>query len=217
VTELNPQEFAPWRAFWKNKKFRLLFIIAITGLTTCAVVARSLFTYIQERNGKVLADVVLEALPAYDLSLWIFSLLYIFILLGIGYLLVQPYQLLLWLQVFFWVTVFRFTSLLLIPLNPPRGLIDLSDPFLDHFFYRGTVITKDLFFSGHTCIAFVFVLVIRHAIIRTAFIIVSVLIGVMLLIQHIHYTVDVLAAPIFTWLAYKFSQVILKRFGNGDI
>jgi hypothetical protein len=217
VAELNPNELIPWTAFWKNKKFRLLFIIAVTGLTTCAVVARSLFTYIQERNGKVLSDVVLETLPAYDLSLWIFSFLYIFILLGIGYLLVQPYQLLLGLQVFFWVTVFRFTCLVLIPLNPPRGLIELSDPFLDHFFYRGTVITKDLFFSGHTCVVFVFVLVIRHTTIRIAFIIVTALIGVMLLVQHIHYTVDVLAAPAFTWLAYKFSQVILKSFGNGNI
>jgi len=101
VTALHPDKLTTWTAFWNNKKFRLLFIISVTGLVLCAVIAPSLFTYIQERNGKILRDVLLNVLPAFDLSLWIFSVLYIFILLGIGYLLTMPHQLLLGLQVFF--------------------------------------------------------------------------------------------------------------------
>jgi hypothetical protein len=217
VTALHPDEFTTWTAFWKNKKFRLLFIISVTGLALCAIIAPSLFTYIQERNGKVLQDVLLNALPAFDLSLWIFSILYIFILLGIGYLLTLPEQLLLGLQVFFWVTVFRFTCLFLIPLHAPDGLVKLDDPFLAHLFYRGTIITNDLFFSGHTSIVCVFAFVIQKPVLRFITVAVTAFIGVMLLIQHIHYTIDVLAAPVFTWLSFKLSQAILKRFGNSDI
>jgi hypothetical protein len=217
VTAIHPDELTTWTAFWKNKKFRLLFILSLIGLALCAGIAPGLFTYIQERNGKILGDILLNAIPAYDLSQWIFSVLYIFILLGIGYLLTLPHQLLLGLQVFFWVTVFRFTCLFLIPLNAPNGLVALNDPFLTHLFYRGTAITNDLFFSGHTSIACVFVFIIRQPMLRSFAIAVTISIGVMLLVQHIHYTIDVLASPVFTWLAFKLSRRILKGFGNGKV
>jgi hypothetical protein len=38
----------------------------------------------------------------------------------------------------------------------------------------------------------------------------SILLGVLLLIQHVHYTIDVVAAPVFTYALYRISLIITK-------
>ena len=90
----------------------------------------------------------------------------------------------------------------LISLNPPAGLIPLADP-LTNLFYGLHYITHDLFFSGHTatvCLIF-FCLKAEWTSDFTGF--ASVLLGFLLLIQHVHYTIDILAAPVFTYAVYR--------------
>jgi hypothetical protein len=105
------------------------------------------------------------------------------------------------------VTVARVTCIALVPLSPPIGFIPLTDP-LSGAFYGEANITKDLFFSGHTATLMTIFLCLRGKIDRLIGLLAVVTIAILLLIQHIHYTIDILAAPVIVYLVYS----LTKRF-----
>nr|WP_283769986.1 phosphatase PAP2-related protein [Mucilaginibacter sp. Bleaf8] len=102
----------------------------------------------------------------------------------------------------------RILTITLIPLAAPLGLVELVDP-LTGVFYGHATITKDLFFSGHTAtlVAMYFCLPKKGE--RIAAIIASVAVGILLLVQHVHYTIDVLAAPFFVFALNKLLQATI--------
>ncbi|MFX7751990.1 phosphatase PAP2-related protein, partial [Acinetobacter baumannii] len=87
----------------------------------------------------------------------------------------------------------------LVPLNPPQGLIPLIDP-LTNIFYGGKFISKDLFYSGHTATLFLMSLCLQKQSEKILALIASIAVAVMVLIQHVHYSIDVLAAFPFAYL-----------------
>ena len=95
----------------------------------------------------------------------------------------------------------------LFPLNPPVGLVPLSDPFLKPF-YGSNVITKDLFFSGHTGSVFLIFLILRKKWEKIFALVATILVGILLLIQHIHYTIDVIFAPVFVYVVYFLAKKV---------
>ena len=93
-------------------------------------------------------------------------------------------------------------------LNPPVGLVDLHDPLAEFFIYGENMpITKDLFFSGHTATMVFVCFFLPTAKERVIAITLSLLLVSLLLIQHVHYSLDVAAAPLFTlaaiWIVKK--------------
>ncbi len=80
--------------------------------------------------------------------------------------------------------------------------MDLHDPLAEMFIYgENMAITKDLFFSGHTAtMVFVcyFLPTTRE---RRIAIGLSLLLVSLLLVQHVHYSLDIAAAPLFTLAA----------------
>jgi len=90
-------------------------------------------------------------------------------------------------------------------LNPPAGLIPLIDPLSNPFYGKGFV-TKDLFFSGHTSTLFVMYLCFDQKIDKYFSLVTSTIVGILVLVQHVHYTIDVLAAPIFAFFALKITK-----------
>jgi hypothetical protein len=90
-------------------------------------------------------------------------------------------------------------------------LITLHDPFVSLIAYDTSTFAKDLFFSGH--ISTLLVLVFpepekRFRMIKTA---VTLVVAGMLLVQHIHYSIDILAAPLFTYVAFWLVNSWLKK------
>ncbi len=106
------------------------------------------------------------------------------------------------------VSLSRMLSINLVPLDPPVGLIPLIDP-LSNAFYGKTYITKDLFYSGHTSTIFLMFLCLRRRWDRLFALVGTLIVGRLLLVQHVHYTIDVLGAFVFTyplyWLGKKFA------------
>lgn len=46
---------------------------------------------------------------------------------------------------------------------------------------------------------------------RMVFAIGTVLVGACVLLQHVHYTIDVVAAPFFTYAAYRISKKLIPN------
>jgi membrane-associated phospholipid phosphatase len=98
----------------------------------------------------------------------------------------------------------------LLPLEPPALLIPLRDPFVQYL-GTGTLLTKDLFFSGHTSTLFLLFLTARGARLKAIFVVCTVGVAISVLLQHVHYSVDVFVAPFFAYAAYRVALAIDRK------
>ena len=98
-----------------------------------------------------------------------------------------------------------------LPLDPPPTAIPLSDPLVE-VLGTGKLLTRDLFFSGHTSFMFLMYLVCNTKL-RPFFLLSTLLVGVCVLLQHVHYTVDVLVAPFVAYGSFR----LMKEIPNWGI
>ena len=99
----------------------------------------------------------------------------------------------------------RFICILLIPLNSPENHIVLYDPFIESMLCAQPL-TKDLFYSGHFASIFLLFILLKKEI----FLFLSIFVGFLLLVQHIHYVYDFLGAVFFSYLSVKIAQTYLS-------
>lgn len=198
-----------WKTTWQNKKSRYLLIIGGIVLIAILIYFPHFFAMIEQKEGSVINDALLSSIPTKDLSVPIFIVLWSTSFLILIRCIQNPSIMILFLWSFILITLSRFTTIQLFPLNPPDGLIPLKDP-LTNFFYGGTdrFIRKDLFYSGHTSSQFLIFLTLTKKWDKRAALLSSLLIGTFVLVQHIHYTIDVLAAYIITYLIFRIAKKI---------
>ena len=71
---------------------------------------------------------------------------------------------------------------------------------------------NDLFFSGHTGLPFLIALIFwDHLYIRTLFLTASIVLGIGVLLAHLHYSIDVFAAFFITYSIYHIALKFFKR------
>jgi len=199
-----------WQEAWQSAVFRKKLI---TGLLAVALVAMAFpvfFQAIEKRDGITFNDAVLGVLPPHDVSVPIFIIIWATFTLTLFRCIQNPDMLLAFLWAYIFVSLSRFLSITLVPLSPPQGLIGLADPLVNRF-YGSKYVTKDLFFSGHTSTLFLMYLCLTGRTDRILALTATVLVGVLLLVQHVHYTLDVLAAPFFTWLIWRATKKVVLR------
>lgn len=208
---------ARWSNTIKDKKFTLILGLTVLYLTFLLLISPTFFDIVQQRKGFLLYDPILTVFPARDVSNFIFSTLYIFTAIAVLNIVPDPLLFLHGTLAYALITTVRFATMFFISLEPPVGLVDLKDPVLSIFFYGQTVITKDLFFSGHASTLFLLFFLTKQGKVRNVLLVASILLSLLLLVQHIHYTYDIIAAPLFAFLAVKISAVPLKRFAYRDV
>lgn len=198
-----------WQIAWDYQAFRIKFILGMLILIAILIFIPHFFLRIEAREGKILNDWVLAHLPAIDVSVYIFFILYTMIGLFLYRMSKNTLMCLTALWAFIFLCAARIITITLVPLNPPADIIDLADP-CSIFFYRSNVITKDLFFSGHTATMFLGALCLEKKNDKIIAFLATVLIAGLLLIQHVHYTADILAAPVFTWICWYLGKSMAK-------
>ncbi|WP_201985053.1 phosphatase PAP2-related protein [Hymenobacter rubidus] len=210
-----------WAAARDEPGFGMRLALVLGLLLGLLPVVPGFYHFIQARPGRLLADPLLALLPVHDVSVPTFALIYGGIAATLVYLLPRPRLLLRALWAYYFLQVLRMGTLWLLPLEPPTALVLLHDPVMDRIFEVTTQpIVRDLFFSGHTATMMLLMLAGRGRTWRGALGLMMVAVGVLVLVQRVHYSYDVLAAPFFGWLAYWLAgQVCRKKpateFGNG--
>jgi hypothetical protein len=199
-----------WKAAFEDRNFALSFIGAIAVFLIFPFKADDYFQWIQLREGIQWNDPLLNAVPALNVSYPIFGIIYLSVIYLLFRLLKEPKQFLWFAWAFNLETGFRFLSIYLVALNPPVGLVDLHDPLAEIFIYgENLAITKDLFFSGHTATMVFVCYFLPTKQERRIALGLSLVLVALLLIQHVHYSLDVAAAPFFTLAAIW----IVKKLG----
>jgi hypothetical protein len=199
-----------WTKAWKIPSFRRKLWIGLLILTAIFTALPFFFQAIEARSGYFFTDLFLQWLPAYNVSVAIFFLIWSCCLILVIRIYKDPMIMLVALWAYNGVTLARMACIGLISLNPPAGLIPMADPITNQF-YGAHYITHDLFFSGHTTSVFLIFLCLKKKTDRLYALLASVILGFLLLIQHVHYTVDVLAAPVFTYAVFRLTLLFTER------
>ncbi len=194
------------RAAWGDGRFRRSAVLTAAGLLATALLFRGVLGFVEARPGGRLNDPVLAAFPPVEVSWTLFALIYGTVVLALIGLLGRPHRLLLTLQSYALLVLVRAATLLLTPLDPPATMIELRDPLVALYQQSAQPLTRDLFFSGHVSTAFLVFLTARSGQPKAFFLAATVAIGALLLAQHVHYTIDVAAAPFFALGSYRLAR-----------
>ncbi|WP_429379446.1 phosphatase PAP2-related protein [Mucilaginibacter sp. UYCu711] len=198
-----------WKRAWAQRRIRLLLFIGLCLVIPILATLPLFFVQIEARKGIQLNDFLLSHLPTFNLSVYIFLVIWgtggLFLLRSIS----DPKLFIKFTWSYLIVSIFRVGTIYLVPLDPPKNIHELADP-LTGVFYGHMIINKDLFFSGHTSILFLIFLCMPAKRDKRFAFGATVLVAIMLLIQHVHYTIDVLAAPFFTYFAYLLTTKYLQ-------
>lgn len=193
----------------KDETFKIKLYIGIALLLMVFISFPFFFQYIELREGKVLNDLVLNQLSARDVSVPIFTIIWSMTILFFIRSVQSPGLFLTFMYGFILLSLSRFITIYLIPLNPPNELIPLVDP-ISNSFYGKSYVTKDLFYSGHTATQCLFFLCFRRKLDRLIALFCSIAIGFLVLVQHVHYTIDVIAAPVFAIICVYIAKKIVN-------
>ena len=192
-----------WSVAWQSGPFRRAVKTGIGLFVGLLLIWGPFCQHIEARKGIVLNDWLLNRVPAHDVSLPIFIIIW-----SIGGLTIyrlfkdaDMFSRLIWAYILVFVT--RMITISVVRLDAPLGLIELADPLSNVFYGSGApFITKDLFYSGHTSILILMALCLKKPTDKGLAFLGAGTVGVLLLVQHVHYTVDVLAAPFFSYTTY---------------
>lgn len=192
---------------------RLRAAWALTVLAALPVVLAMpfFFRYLETRPGHTLPDPLLDHLPAIDVSVPLFVLLYAVLAVAIIALSRHPVLFLRTAQAYVLLLLLRMLSMTLLTLEAPPGWLPLQDPISTLFYPGQQPFRKDLFFSGHTATVFLFHLAAPWKPGRWLLLLATLLVGLAVLVQHVHWTVDVLAAPFFAMFAWWVAGHTLDR------
>jgi membrane-associated phospholipid phosphatase len=197
------KENISWSKAWQEQRFRNKTFIALILVAIILTLLPTFFAFIEKREGMVLQDFVLDAIPAMDVSVPTFVIIWSIVLLVFYRIYQNPHLFLVVAYGFILMCILRILTISMLPLNPPAGLIVLKDPIANIAYGgNGIFITKDLFYSGHTGNMFLFFLCLERKWDKIFALTASFLVGILVMIQHIHYSIDVIAAFIFTYFIY---------------
>jgi len=199
-----------WQDAWQSAWYRRRVIVGLVLVVVTLSLFPFFFQAIEKRNGILLHDPLLAWLHPHNVSLAIFIFIWAISLLGAVRAARNPTMFLTFLWAYWLLLVMRTLTITLIPLDPPVGLVGLVDP-ISNFFYGEKFVTKDLFFSGHTSSVFLIFLCMPGKTDKRLALIATVLVGSLLLVQHVHYTLDVVGAIFFAWIAFWMARRTVVR------
>ena len=188
-----------WQRYFERPNKKVIFFSTIITFALVLILFVNFLTFIEKREGFVFNDPILKLFDPISLSGPIFIVTYFLAVLGVILSIRDPFLFISLIQAYTIMIALRMLSIYLVPLNPPLSIISLKDSFLQSFIYSGRENLKDLFFSGHTATIFLFAFGLKRNHQRWFFTIGACVVGVLVLLQHVHYSVDVFAAPVFAF------------------
>lgn len=202
-----------WQKELEDNQFKFAAIIAPIVVVITMVIFTRFLNFVELRPGIILPDPLLELFPPVDISWFTFAVMYSSLIFGIISLAPYPKALIAAVISYIVMIYVRIPAMWSTPLEPPATILPLIDPVVSEIGV-GRLMTKDLFFSGHTATILLIYLNSQNKIWKRIFLAATIIIAICVLVQHVHYTVDVIAAPFFGYCAFLIAKKITKKWYN---
>ena len=200
-----------WNTLWSNKGYLAVWVsFLLLVLCTLKMISRFLVFNEYRSGGCPINDWVLNALVPADVSTPLFAITWICIIGCLPIALRTPKQGMMVFISIIIIGILRCICLYLVPLMPPEGIIPLRDTLLEGSFYENQVLVRDLFFSGHTANLALLTFLVDIKWLKFVLGICTCIVAFLLLKQHVHYTIDIIAAPFAAFVSYRLAKLIVK-------
>jgi len=195
-----------YKGFFTREHVRSL-INALILLGLAVVFQYYASAYVNRTPSNSVADLFLSILPVVNLNFLIVEGALAAIAISIILILAKPQYLLFALKA---AAIFIATRAVFIAVTHigiyPGGVNPDSNGIFDST-YTGLGLEAGFFFSGHTGLPFLMGLIFwDEKFWRYLYLTLSVVFGIAVLFAHVHYTIDVLAAPYMAYGIFKMSQ-----------
>lgn len=194
-----------------TKQWVRSFLVALIILSLAVVFQFYASAYSARVSSNFVQDLILDHLPVVDLNGIIVEGALAAIGGSIILLLLKPRYIIFALKA---VAIFIATRAVFVAvthLGIYPGQISPGPGFFDGI-YTGLGLEAGFFFSGHTGLTFLMALIFwDERFWRFAYIALSIVFGISVLFAHVHYSIDVLAAPYMTYTIFKMSQYFFEE------
>ncbi len=155
-------------------------------------------------------DIILDNIGPYNLSFIFIWFSVIVVVLFFGYpLIFNPKKLHYSITMFSFFYIVRSIFISFTHLKAPVDAVVTNFPF----FLKELNFSNDLFFSGHTGLPFLgFLIFEENKLLRYFMLFSSILLGITVLLMHVHYSIDVFSAFFITYGIYKIGNWSLNGF-----
>jgi hypothetical protein len=201
-----------YKIYFANKNFLISFFSSLFLLGVSLIVQFFVSNYVNSLPGVPVTDLILSNIRVYSVDgIFVYgSVLLLFIGILIGFQ--RPNYLPFIMKSVALFTLIRsvFVSLTHISAFPTRVIIDSA--FFNKEAFNGIFTGNDLFFSGHTGLPFLLALIFwEYKIPRIIFLSFSIIFAIVVLLGHIHYSIDVLSAYFITYSIFQICKFLFKK------
>ncbi len=195
---------------WVREFFEYRYLI---GLSMVLVVVAAFLdyysgVYVTAKGGTEVPDLILDHIEPIDLSpFFVYGYLAL-----VGAMFAYPlfFHIRMFhavLSQFSLLVVLRSIFMIFTHLETPRDAIPVHFPWI----FGGLSFQNDMFFSGHTAIPFLGFFLFGDSPFRYVFLVGSIVMGVVVLVMHRHYSIDVFSAYFLTYCSYRMG---MRAFGR---
>lgn len=204
--------FSHHRGFWSPQNKKSLYLgFLLLALALVVQVGAGRYSARRALSANFVGDLFLDNLPAIDLNFVILQgALLVFVIASTLFIL-RPRYVLFGIKA---VAIFLIVRSFFVDLTHvgiyPR--YDFSPGGVGAGVYNFFNFNGSFFFSGHTGLPFLLALIFwREKFWRYFFLAVSVFFGVSVLLAHVHYSIDVFAAPFITYSIFRIAAWLFSR------
>jgi membrane-associated phospholipid phosphatase len=198
---------------WKKEVWSHKYLIAVSLLFLLIAIVFDIIagTYVTKIDGVVAPDLILDNTPTIDLDFLFVWGGIIIVLVIFGYpLFFEVKELHKAIAQFSLLILVRSAFICFTHLSTPSSALFFEVPSLISIF----TFQNDLFFSGHTAVAFLGFLLFKDKKLKCFFLIASITMGVTVLLMHVHYSIDVFSAFFITYGTFKMGEWFFKKINH---
>ncbi|MDO8728861.1 MAG: phosphatase PAP2-related protein [bacterium] len=196
-----------YRELLKNTSFVLSTIIGFVLLILSLIVNYYAGLYAIEKASLAVTDIILSNIPVYDVDvLFIYGpfVLWAFVII---LSLIKPQRIPFILKSIALFILIRSIFITLTHIGPFPDSLPLDSDLLKKF-----TSGSDLFFSAHTGLPFLMALIFQeYRQLLILFTVIAIFFGAIVLMAHLHYSIDVLAAFFITYTIYHMACFFFKK------